>query len=252
MSRLYAKGLSAVVALLFCCVAGCGELTDGYVYVDNGGPAAIEVFVDGEQKLTVAPGEVKRMMLKLGEHQFVVKRGDATIYNLSHVLDSGDRPFRRPKYILNPDNSHRYCEVTVKYGEDGYAIRRAQQLQAAYERLEQGNDDGASQVEIDGLFANFQNRVRYEFKEISNNLEVFGDGPFIQFETPHNILKPVASSVREKYGDSAERLALIRVPAKVHEMVTKALQVDNPTIEDLLTLAQAEGELQKHVPVRGM
>ena len=94
---LWVVGISVV--LLLC---GC-EYTVGYVYVDNGGSKPVTVTVDGKDMGTIAPGSVERLTVDLGPRQFRVTRGKSVVYNKTHKIDSGDRPYRIPQYVLNPD-----------------------------------------------------------------------------------------------------------------------------------------------------
>lgn len=232
------------VVLLVVCVPGCGEITDGYVYIDNGGGSSMTVFVDGVEKCQIAPGTFDKIMLKLGPHQFCIKSNGTEIYNQSQVLDAGDRPFRRPTYLLNPDGKYRYCDISILYGDDHDMERRRGELLEIAERVENQGDQSA-RIELD-------KRIAREFKEMSNDIKVFGDRPWIRFETPNNILTPVANTVYgSKRKDGTERSALIRISRKWNAKIAKALRTKKPTLRDLHRLAEVQSEVLDLVPFRG-
>lgn len=229
---------------LIVCVPGCGEITDGYIYIDNTGNSAVTVLVDDVEMCQVEPGTFEKIMVKLGPHQITVKSSGRTIYSDTHVLDSGDRPFRRPTYLLNPDGTQRYCDISILYGDDYDMERRRDSLLQVADRVENQGDESA-RAELD-------RRIAKEFEEMSRDIVVFGDRPWIRFETSSNVLTPVANTVYgSKRREGAERSALIRISKQWNAKIAKVLRVKKPTLRDLHRLAEVQSQVLELVPFRG-
>ena len=221
---------------------------EGYVYVDNGLQESIKVEVDGIEVATVRPGTSKKLTLALGPREFRVTSGDQVVYEATHTIDLGDRPFRRPKYILNPDNSNRYCNVEVVYGDDsltqGSADMMVSLISKAASHNAEGIDDEATrrQWELD-------RQIQCKYRSLAGDMCAFGDEAFFQIETSGNILQPLPNMVfTSSHSSSAKRHSLIRVPQQIHDFIYQAKQVEEPTQEDLAKMAVAHEVVQSLVP----
>ena len=123
-------------------VTGCLEETTGIVIFDNGAASVITVSIDGEDVATVEPGHSKPITIDLGERHIQVKHGSQVTYDEKHDFNYGERPYRRPMWILNPDETHCYCDVSVQYGFDEYVAARHDRIARMIESLNEFDDAG--------------------------------------------------------------------------------------------------------------
>lgn len=237
-----------LLAIVF--ISGCVEQTEGYVFVDNGTESTMYVEVDGEQVAKIRPGQFEKIALDLGERQFIVKSDGDVIYQASHTLDSGDRPLRRPTYLLNPDGSNRYCEVNVVYGEDQASNRSIEELFNLVSHVESEKEEG-HEDEVTRLEWELDRKATAEYRKIKNDMVAFGDDRFFQFDQPSYMLERLPNSVSgSKYSTKAERTTILRVPAKIHDYVRDALEVEEPHADDFEKLLLANEIVQALIPFR--
>jgi hypothetical protein len=85
------------------------------IYVDNGSQEPVNVFMDGAEKLVVAPGQADSFSCRSGAHQFVVKRGDKTVFEETKTVKSRGNA-GRGKYLINPEATNRYRTKEMQYG----------------------------------------------------------------------------------------------------------------------------------------
>ncbi len=250
MFRIRSVLLLALAIAFLVHLPGCGEQTEGFVFVDNGGPKTIIVEIDGKKMGSISSRKFKKFRLDLGVHHFRVTAGDEVIYDKQHTLDFGDRPFKRPTFLLNPDNSNRYCEASVVYGDDRLTQHSVDAMvtlisKAASKEATGGGDEATRRKwELD-------QKIKSKYRSLRNDLKAFGGEPFFRFETPHNILQPMPNAViGSRHSSSSERSTLIRVPVEVHDAVYKLLQVEEPTAEDMRHLMITDKMVQALIPFR--
>jgi hypothetical protein len=85
------------------------------VYVDNGGPDPIAVFLDGTEKIVVRPGKAASFSCRSGSHRILARRGDRVVFDETKTVESRGWA-GRGKYLLNPEATNRYRTVEVQYG----------------------------------------------------------------------------------------------------------------------------------------
>ncbi|MCA9218227.1 MAG: hypothetical protein KDB27_34400 [Planctomycetales bacterium] len=236
-------------------VTGCLEETTGIVIFDNGAASVITVSIDGEDVATVEPGHSKPITIDLGERHIQVKHGSQVTYDEKHDFNYGERPYRRPMWILNPDETHCYCDVSVQYGFDEYVAARHDRIARMIESLNEFDDAGpldeAQEIDRAKLVVSMKGHIAHEFRQILNDLETFPDGPLVQIEAVGTILAPVNDTIYTRHSDSEERSSLVRIPRVLRDKIQQLAAIESPTIEDLQDLLIAQSDARVFVHIKG-
>lgn len=225
---------------------------EGYVFVDNGADELIEVFVDGERKARIGPGRLRKLTLEQGEYHFKVVAADQTIYDQTHEIDSGSNPYENPRYVLNPDNSHRYCEIKVVYFDEDE--KSGQNLEDLISMISASGGEAEEEEADDGLTeAERRKRDRFVarvFREKTEDLVPMGSEAFFEVRGIGNLFKPMPRVVYSSQKGDQTRTTLARVPKVLHDYAIDAMQIAQPSKADLERLNVAHEVATSYVPFR--
>ncbi|WP_149498832.1 hypothetical protein [Roseiconus lacunae] len=257
--------LATMVAICLLVPSGCKEVSQAFVHLDNGHDRPVTIFVDGIYAGRVESGHSRRLTLPLGHHEFFVKDDQRVVYSAAHRLDSGDRPYRTPVFILNPDGNNRYCE-----------------LQLAMRPIETGHEDGLvtltshQEPPLDDQCIPTQviktlpektlpekilphdittetlsaAEVRAQYKAILRRFNLRSPTTFFQVEHAEHQFSPIPIAAFPTEETEPSPSALARIPHPLHRYLSEAFAVDHPTRQDLEMLQKAESAAIACVPVR--
>lgn len=83
-----------------------------HVYVDNGGPADLQVSVDDAPAVLVPARGYAVLKLRTGSRRFVVRRDGQVVHDGSRDFPASDT---ETKYVFNPDMTRRYTAESLSY-----------------------------------------------------------------------------------------------------------------------------------------
>jgi hypothetical protein len=199
---------------------GCGVLgPDGnvWVYVDNGGDKPMVVKVEGQDEVTIDPGQFEKLALPPGEKRFHVKRGDQVLFDGTQDLQPSDEFGNTRRYFFNPDQRSRYAILTVKYGGS---------------RL-----DGVLESYLKGSPKDAQSARRVAYEKLANEVKLLPSTAWFEVPTGAFVLTPLPQVVVTR-GYSEQRTVLTRVDPKDYAFIEAARAKQNPTAADLKALSE--------------
>ncbi|MFU7562281.1 hypothetical protein ACMFWY_26590 [Roseiconus sp. JC912] len=230
------------MAILLLAPTGCREVTEAFVHIDNGEERPINVYVDDVFVAQVNAGHCRRLTLPLGTHQFSVQAlankstnsRSEILYSQSHTLETGNRPYRTPIYVLNPDGNNRYCEVALTdpdtaAADNGDPIVTLVSHQPATESLD-GNEN---RTKI--LGENLQN----EFNAMLEKTRLYDPRSFFRVDQTNHLFGPFPKSVFKLSTGSGPASAMVRIPIGLHQKLSRVKAVTDPTEADLELLQTA-------------
>lgn len=112
---MFRRTALAVMALVICCLSGCGLEQGAWIYIDNGHTSPMIVQMDGTTVATVAPYSFERFAAKGGEHKITITCGGETIYDETKTVEESNNFFSPTRYMLNPGATNRYWVYKVYY-----------------------------------------------------------------------------------------------------------------------------------------
>ena len=249
MFRLSTFASLTLAAIMTATMTGCGEQTEAFIHVDNGSKATMVVHVDGQELGPVAAGQVKKFKIDLGQRKFKVTVAGRSIYERTHTLSYGDRPYRRPVYILNPDHSHRYCQVKVLYGDNSLTDATADLLVSS---IAWAANQGHEEISEEERQRNIDHdRLNSAYQKLLGHGFAYDYEPFIEVDSHCQILQPVPNVMyTSQYNSSTSMTTIMRVSPEIHNFLRAAKLKTRFTEQDVREMAEMQFELQDIVPTR--
>ncbi|OYP28232.1 hypothetical protein [Rhodopirellula sp. MGV] len=232
---------AAVVAMLLLAPLGCKEVSEAFVHIDNGHHAAIAVYVDDVFAGEISPGHSRRLTLPLGEHHFRVLSAGQPVYDTIHHLDSGNRPYRTPVYVLNPDGNNRYCEVemaTNAFEPDAFS--------ADHSKVTLVNHWPEREPDL----TSDDRTIRARYQRLTQHAIAHPQRPFFKIKRADFFFGPLPSAVLSNDDLFNSPSALTRVSARVHKTIIDAKEIESPSEQDLERLEKAVNAAVRSVPIR--
>ena len=224
----------ACLSALLVIFAGCGPpppVTTGQLYLDNVTENPMVVSIDGNEMVTVPPGETANFTVPLGEHLLTASSGDEEMlqqqFNFTPV-----KLRTKPYFILNPYETHRYCCVEIVYGNDdlveGFSSGLASMMANAAASSAVGDDPEKQKQWIE------EKTRLLEFKQVLAEMSISGGEPISRFGGCSYFLTPLPSIVvGSKYSSSARRSVVVRIPNELYDEIETLSKLEAPTQEDL-------------------
>ena len=259
MTRRLCLWYACLCIWLLAVAPGCGEQVEGDVHVDNGSEELIVVFVDGKQEARIGPGRCRRLTLPLGDRTFKVTQGDHVIYEQTHKVDSGNRPFRRPTYVLNPDRKNRYCEVEVAHKDEDVQSQDLEDLITMISNSSKNatpNEDVVTEGQTDEAIQAAKEKretnraIIRQYREVLKNLIAMGDDAFFPVAHGSHLFRPLPMVGYNRHGGDQKRTTLARVPKVLHDYIAEAATVKKPTVAELDRLKLAHDVTLSYVAFR--
>lgn len=202
----------ALAVLMVCGLSGCSSNV-AWVYVDNGSDKSMTVELNGAAVAEVAPGEVQKVVMPLGEQKIEVKSEGEIVYSQTKNLEPSEKALTTRRYLLNPEGSKKYWVYQVKYGENLFegvmdSIDQRDELTKAHRSLCKGYD-----LLVDS-----------EWFAVPNRCYVLQDAP---------------ESAAVRQGSSMKIPVLYRVSSENFQTLQHAKGIERPTKEDLERLESA-------------
>ena len=222
--------LSAVLVVF----AGCGPpppVTSGTLFLDNVTEYPVNISVDGNDMLTVAAGETGFVKVPLGEHVLTAKSEGESIHQQMFNFEYASRQ-TQPCFILNTNDTHRYCRVEIVYGNNrlsqGLASGMTSMMTNMAASTAVGDDPEAQKKWIE------EKTRKFEFKRLLAEMYVFGGEPISRFRRSSNFLTPLPSMVAgSRYSSTERRSVVVRIPNELYNEIEELSQLEAPTQEDL-------------------
>jgi hypothetical protein len=210
----------ALLALLVFGGAGCGVLTPNgnvWVYLDNGGDKPMVVTVDGQEEVTIAPGQFEKIEYPPGEKRFHVRCGDQVLFDGTQDLQPSDQFGVGRRYFFNPDHKHRYVILTAKYGGS---------------RL-----DGLVESYLKDKPTDAQSARREAYQKLAHEAKLLPSTAWFEIPTGAYVLTPLPEVVMTR-GYSERRTVLTRVDPADYDFLEAAQANQNPSKADLEALSE--------------
>ncbi len=203
----------------------------GSLYLDNISDQPMVVSIDGNEMATVAAGETDNFTVPLGEHVVSVAQAGETTFEQMHNFEYAV-PRTQPCFILNTDDDLRYCRTVIVYGNDDLSQSMASGLTSmiakAASRKAVGDDPEAQKKWIE------EQTRKQEFKQVMNQMSVFGEESISRFGRCTYFLTPLPSVVvGSKYSRSERRSVVVRIPAGMYNEIDALSKLEMPTEDDL-------------------
>ena len=218
--------------LLFCMlvITGCSMSSDQYVhvYVDNGRTEPISVFVDDVEVAHVPAGELTQIKARTGERRFEVRCNDQTVYMATKKVEPSDTFLVMKRYLLNPDQQHRYMIYEIEYTTSIYELADSAGQAIDEARREKLTDNELAQEDLKELKSEFRLMPASDWFEIPARV-------FVMEEPPEVIS---TRSMKES------RLVMNRMEPEDYTYVKATIKTDAPTLDDVDNLVET---IQKSV-----
>lgn len=252
MPRRNSFAVLSLAAIAIAATAGCGEptpVTEGIIHIDNGLTSTMVWHLDGKEVGPVEAGQVEMYRIGLGERTFRVTVEGRTIYEKKHTLTFGDRPYKHPTFVLNPDDSHRYCQVKVVYGNDSLSDGTADMLVSAISWAANQGHEGISEEQRQKELE--YDRLKYEYEKLLSYADPKPYDTFFEVSPYCRVLQPVPNTMYTgKYSSSTSLVTLMRVPREIHDFLSTAKLKTEFTKEDIREMARVQGLIQDMVPTQ--
>ena len=206
----------AMPVLLLC--GGCNSSpADVWIYVDNTGEDPVVVWIDGKQAGQVAGEDCEVVKCQPGEHEVIVKRGDAVLHQGKHELKPSEQFMNVRRYILDPRGETRYAVYKAEYGSNPFK--------------------GMFRSAVMGAGKSPVSKTQLAYMDLLKQVNELPAGPLVDAEYTQYMLTDPPESVTTK-GSSAQRTVLSRIDPQDHAFLRAARQVKDPTLEDVEALAE--------------
>jgi hypothetical protein len=209
---------------------GCGVLGpsgDVWVYIDNGGDQPMVVTVDGNEEVTIAPGQFEKVAYPPGEKRFHVRCGDKVLFDGTQDLQPSDQIGVGRRYFFNPDNRNRYVILAVKYGSSRF--------------------DGLLETYLKGSPEDPQSARRAAYQELVKDVKLLPSTPWFKVPARAYVLTPLPEFVVTR-GYTERRTVLTRVDPKDYAFIEAAKANQNPSENDLNALVEVVERVQDSEP----
>jgi hypothetical protein len=222
--RSFRSGVAcATLAILAAAtLASCGLTPkDVWVYIDNAGDQRLEIFVDGEPAGEAAPDECTKLVLKPGEHRFLIKSGAEVLCDLTRELKPSDRIGEGRKYLFNPDKLTRYQTYDAKYGVN---------------RL-----GDVMQTSMLSFQKDPQIKRQYVYRQLLKEVKLVPSDAWNDVTGTDYVLTAPPEYVYTK--STARRSVLSRVKPRLYSMLERMATIDHPSDEDIDSLNELLDEM---------
>lgn len=199
-----------LTAAIVFCLTGCTRTIR--VIVDNGDSKPIQVFVNGNDRGTVAAGAQLPLIIKEpGETVFTIKQNGELIRTESHKLEYKPGGLSTRTYLFNPDRTRYYLNSSVQYGESRF--------QAAITTFVNKN-------------ANKEKQLQFAFDEAKAESRPLETNGWNDISGSLYVLTALPETVTTK--SSGRSIRTIQSVAKpLHDALTAIHSIKKPTVDDL-------------------
>ncbi|MEK6262016.1 MAG: hypothetical protein AABP62_25740 [Planctomycetota bacterium] len=193
-----------------------------WIYVDNGRAEPMVVTIDGKNPVEIPPGQCKQVVCDVGERVVKVTCGSEVIFQAMKDMQKSDHWGICRKFLLNPDQTHRYGVYTVHYGKSSF-------LRDQFKKLL--TPDGQREQDLS---------LEEAYRSLTGELKLQPDESWFEITKVDCVLTaPPESVTLPKHSSSAERDVLTRVSPEDYAVLANAKSNQEPTEEDFVALATA-------------
>ena len=189
------------------------------------------VSIDGDEVKTVAAGETGYFTVPLGKHFFSASSGGEVVHNQMFNFEYAKLQ-TKPCFILNINDSQRYCRVEIVFGNNslsnGITSGLTSLMTNAAASTAVGDDPEAQKKWI------AEKTRKLELKRLLSEMSVFGNEPITRFGRSDNFLTPLPNIVYVGRNSSTERRSVVvRIPNELFDEIESLSKLEAPTQEQL-------------------
>jgi hypothetical protein len=193
-----------------------------WIYVDNGRTETMVVTIDGKNSVEIPPGQCRQVVCDVGERVVKVTCGTEVVFQAMKEIHKSDRWGICRKFLLNPDQTHRYGVYTVHYGKSSFLTDQFKKFLTS---------DGHRSHEL---------TLEEAYLSLTSELNLQPDESWFEITKIDCVLTaPPESVTLSKHSSSAECDVLIRVSPEDYAILANAKSNREPTEEDFVALATA-------------